>query len=55
MFANFKTWHDAGNPEIAEFPFLYYTAIDTNYNVSKVFLIGGDAIVNSNLAELNKL
>ena len=55
LFANFKTWHDAGNPNIDEFPILYYTAIDTNYDSKKVFLIGGKAILESDIVELNKL
>jgi hypothetical protein len=55
LFASFKTWHDAGNPEVTEFPIVYYTKIDINYDMKKVFLIGIDAILNSNIVQLSKL
>jgi hypothetical protein len=55
LFNNLKTWHDAGYPDINEFPFVYYTAFDNNYNIRKVFLIGGDSIINSDIVALSKL
>jgi len=55
IFDSFKTWHDAGNPDTGEFPILYYTAIDSDYNSSRVFLVGGEAILNSTIVELSKL